>query len=242
MSFLEHMEELRHRLLVALIALGIGFIVSYFFSAQIFDVLLRPLKTGLPQGSSLIFTGVTEAFMTYVKVAFLSGIVISSPVLLYEIWMFVAPGLYEKEKRYALPMVIASCFLFVAGALFGFIIVFPYAFEYLVKGYTTETIKPLPTMAEYFSIIWMLLLGFGLSFELPVVMVLLARLGIATSSMLRTYRRFAILGIAVVAAVITPTTDAFTMLLLMAPLLVLYEVSIVLARFVEKSGPIPPSS
>ncbi len=242
MSFLDHLEELRKRLLVSLAALGVGFIISYIFSDRIFEVLVMPLKKGLPPGSTLIFTGITEAFMVYVKVAFLGGIIISSPVLIYEIWLFVAPGLYAREKRYVLPLVISTCFLFTAGALFGFFFVFPYAFEYLVKGFATESIRPMPTMAEYFSIIWMLLLGFGLSFELPVVIVFLARLGITSSAMLRKLRRYAILVIAVVSAVITPTTDAFTMLLLMGPLIFLYEVSILLARMFEKKKESTPSA
>jgi len=234
MTFLEHLGELRQRLLVCIVALGIGFVISYVFSDKIFNILLAPLKPALPPGSTLIFIGVTEAFMTYVKVAFLSAVILSSPIWIYEIWLFVAPGLYKSEKKYVLPMVISSAFLFAAGALFGYFVVFPYAFQFLVKGYATEAIRPLPTMSEYFSLAWMLLLGFGLCFEMPVIIVLLARIGIVSASTLSKYRRYAILAIAVVAAAITPTPDAFTMLILMAPLLVLYEVSVLLARIFEK--------
>ncbi|RUA00873.1 MAG: twin-arginine translocase subunit TatC, partial [Deltaproteobacteria bacterium] len=147
LPFTAHLEELRSRLIVCFIAIGIGFVASYFFKERIFDILLRPLKAAMGTGDKVIYTGLPEAFFTYLKVSLLSGLMIAVPVILYEFWMFVAPGLYEKEKRLMMPIVLLSSFFFLAGSLFGYFIVFPFGFKFFL-GFSNETIQALPSMRE----------------------------------------------------------------------------------------------
>ena len=149
--FTEHLEELRKRLIVCFIAVGVGFVLSYGFKEKLFQILTRPLIRVMQTGDKLIFTGLPEAFFTYLKVAFLSGIILAAPVIFYEFWMFVAPGLYDKEKRLMVPVVVLSTVFFVGGAFFGYFIVFPYGFKFFL-GFASETIRPLPSMRS----IWVL--------------------------------------------------------------------------------------
>lgn len=228
-----HLEELRSRLIVCLIAVGVGFAVSYFFSAEIFSLLSRPLTAVLPKDSSFIFTGITEAFFTYLKLSFFSGIFLASPVIIYEIWKFVAPGLYEREKRYVLPFVCIATVFFVGGIVFCYFIVLPAAFRFFV-GYNTQYIRMMPSLGEYLSFTCVFLLAFGVVFELPVFLVCLAKLGIITEKHLRSNRKLVIIGAFVVAALLTPTPDAVNQSLMAVPLIVLYELSIIVVRFVAK--------
>src|SRR4030042_4685234 len=167
LPFIGHLEELRKRLVVCFIAIGIGFAVSYGFKEKIFEILTLPLIAAMQEGDNLIFTGISEAFFTYLKVAFLSGIMLAAPVVIYEFWMFVAPGLYKKERRLLLPAVFLSSIFFVGGALFGYFIVFPFGFKFLL-GFASDTVRPLPSMNEYLGFSAKLLLAFGLVFELPL--------------------------------------------------------------------------
>ncbi len=171
-----HLEELRKRLVISLIATGIGFCACYGFSEQIFLLLSAPLIKAMPEGSSFIFTGVTEAFFTYMKLAFFAGIFVASPVIIYQIWAFVAPGLYEKERRSILPFVFLAVVFFIGGTAFAYFIVFPSAFKFFLT-YNTQYVKIMPSIGEYLSFSCIFLLAFGVVFEMPVFIICLARLG-----------------------------------------------------------------
>jgi len=230
--FTGHLEELRRRLIVCFVAVGIGFILSYGFKEKLFQILTRPLIGVMETGDKLIFTGLPEAFFTYLKVAFLSGIILATPIIFYEFWMFVAPGLYDKEKRLMLPIVFLSTLFFLGGSFFGYFIVFPYGFKFFL-GFASEIIRPLPSMREYLSFASKLLLAFGLVFELPLIITFLAKLGIVSVSFLKKNRKYAILLFFVGAAILTPP-DVVTQIMMALPLMVLYEISIVGARIFGK--------
>lgn len=230
--FTGHLEELRRRLIVCFSAVGIGFVLSYGFKEKLFQILTRPLISVMKTGDKLIFTGLPEAFFTYLKVAFLSGIILATPIIFYEFWMFVAPGLYNKEKRLMFPIVFLSTLFFVGGSFFGYFIVFPYGFKFFL-GFASETIQPLPSMREYLSFASKLLLAFGVVFELPLVITFLAKLGMVSVSFLKKNRKYALLLFFVGAAILTPP-DVVTQVMMALPLMVLYEISIVGARIFGK--------
>ena len=233
--FTSHLEELRSRLIKCFIAIGVGFAASYGFKEILFDILVRPLVQVMDQSDHLIFTGLPEAFFTYLKVSLLSGLILGSPVIIYQFWMFVAPGLYAKEKRLMLPIVFLSTIFFVGGAFFGYFIVFPYGFKFFL-GFASETIRPLPSMREYLSFASKLLLAFGLVFELPLIITFLAKLGIVSVSFLKKNRKYAILLFFVCAAILTPP-DVVTQIMMALPLLILYEISIIGAKIFGKKKP-----
>ncbi len=228
LPFTSHLEELRSRLIYCFVAVAVGFVISYFFKEKLFDILVNPLIQVMDEKDNLVYTGLPEAFFTFLKVSFLSGLIIGSPVIIYQFWMFVAPGLYTKEKKLLLPIVFLSTFFFVGGALFGYFIVFPYGFQFFL-GFATETIRPLPSMKEYLSFSSKLLLAFGLVFELPLVLTFMARLGIVSVEFLTKNRKYALLLFFVGAALITPP-DVVTQVMMAIPLMVLYEISIIGAR------------
>jgi sec-independent protein translocase protein TatC len=233
--FTAHLEELRNRLVTCFIAIGIGVVVSYVFKEKLFQILVRPLISVMKAGDTLIFTNLPEAFFTYLKVSFLSGIMLAVPVILYQFWMFTAPGLYHKERRLMLPIVFLSSFFFIGGALFGYFIVFPFGFKFFL-GFATDTIKPLPSMREYLSFSSKLLLAFGLVFELPLVITFLAKLGIVSVDFLKKNRKYALLLFFVGSAILTPP-DVITQIMMALPLMVLYEISILGARLFGKKKP-----
>jgi sec-independent protein translocase protein TatC len=232
-----HLQELRKRLILSFIAVGAGFILCYALAQPIFDILAAPLLKVMPAGGSLVFISVAEAFFTYMKVAFIAGLILASPFILYQIWAFVAPGLYQKEKRYVVPFVLGGSLFFAMGVLFGYFIAIPIGFKFLL-GYATDFIKPMPSMKEYLSFSIKFLLAFGLVFEFPVVLVLLSRIGVIDAKMLARQRKYAILLIFVFAAVMTPP-DIVSQVLMALPLIGLYELSIVLSKiFGKKSKPV----
>jgi len=233
-----HLQELRKRLILSFIAIGVGFFVCYAFKEFLFDILAAPLiDKVMPAGGSLIFTSVSEAFFTYMKVAFIAGLILASPFVLYQIWVFVAPGLYQKEKRYVVPFVLGGSLFFAIGVLFGYYVAIPIGFKFLL-GYATDFIKPMPSMKEYLSFSIKFLLAFGLVFEFPVVLVLLAKIGVIDARMLARQRKYAILLIFVFAAVMTPP-DIISQVLMALPLMGLYELSILLSKlFGKKSAPV----
>jgi len=186
-------------------------------------------------GDTLIFTGLPEAFFTYLKVALLSGIMLAAPVIIYQFWMFVTPGLYKKEKRILIPIVFLSSVFFIGGSLFGYFIVFPWGFKFFL-GFATETIRPLPSMKEYLSFSAKLLLAFGLVFELPLVLTFLARIGIVSVDFLKKNRKYALLLFFAGAAILTPP-DVVTQVMMALPLMVLYEISIIGAKVFGKKKP-----
>jgi sec-independent protein translocase protein TatC len=231
-TFIEHLEELRKRLIISLIAVVIGFVICYIFSKEIFQLLMIPLQKALPPEASMIFTSLPEAFFTYLKVAVLAGIFLASPVVLYQIWLFVAPALYSHEKRYVIPFVILSTLLFIGGAAFGYFIVFPFGFKFFMS-FATDLIKPMPKLKEYLSFCSLLLLTFGMVFELPLFILFLTKLGVVDAKTLSRNRRYVIVAIFTVAAILTPP-DVVTQLMMAAPLLVLYEASIWIAKIFGK--------
>ena len=230
--FTDHLEELRTRLIRSSIAVGIGFVVSYGFKEKIFKILIHPLISVMPANSKMIFTGLPEAFFTYLKVAFLTGLLVASPVVIFEFWMFVSPGLYKKEKTLLIPIIILSSIFFLGGALFGYFIVFPYGFKFFL-GFANENIQALPSMSEYLSFAAKMLLAFGLVFELPLVITFMARLGIVTVDFLKKNRKYAILLFFAVSAILTPP-DVVSQIMMALPLMLLYEVSILGVRIFGK--------
>ncbi len=233
LTLTEHLAELRTRLIRSILAIVAGSCLSYAFIEPIFALLSKPLEEVVPPGTSLIFTSYPEAFFTYLKLALTCGIFIASPFILYEIWAFVAPGLYPHEKKWALPFVVFSSLFFVGGALFGYIVVFPAAFNFLAS-YAGQDLKLLPSVSEYFSLTVKLLLGFGAAFELPIFMVFMALIGVLDAKMLRKNRKYALLIIFILAAILTPTPDVVNQCLLAVPLLVLYEISIFFVALIGK--------
>ncbi|WP_051957849.1 twin-arginine translocase subunit TatC [Desulfobacter vibrioformis] len=234
--FTEHLGELRDRLIHSFIAVGLGFVAAYFFKEQLFDILTAPLVTAMAKSGNakLIYTGLPEAFFTYLKVSLLAGITLATPVLFYEFWMFVSPGLYRDEKKYILPIIILSLIFFIAGASFGYFIVFPYGFQFFL-GFTTETIQAMPSMKEYLSFASKMLLAFGFVFELPLVLTFLSRMGLVTPAFLRKNRKYALLLFFVAAAIITPP-DVVTQIMMAMPLILLYEIGILGTRFFGKNS------
>ncbi|MDR2161919.1 MAG: twin-arginine translocase subunit TatC [Desulfovibrio sp.] len=227
MPLRDHLAELRRRLIrIFLLALA-GFLAAYPFGKEIYDLLLIPLLKVLPISSKLIYTSVPEAFFTYMKTAFLAGLFAASPLIFYQIWAFVAPGLYREEKAFLLPLAAVSAICFLGGGAFCFFLVFPLAFE-LFMSYTTDTVQAMPTLHEYLSFVLHLLVPFGLVFEMPLVSFFLSRLGLISALGMRRIRRYAVLIIFIVAAVLTPP-DVFSQLLMAGPMLLLYEVSILIA-------------
>ena len=239
--FFSHLKELRDRLIVCVIAVGVAFIITYGFKERLFGFLMHPFVQVMPPGSSFIFTNITEAFITYFKIAIVAAIFLGSPVLLYEIWMFVAPGLYEKEKNYVYPFIVFGSLLFVTGALFCYFVVMPVLFRFFV-GYASEFVVPMPSLKEYMSLTLKLLITFGFIFLLPLVAYYLSKAGIINHRLLSSKRRYAILGIFILSAIITPP-EMTSQLLIVLPLIGLYEVSIIIARiFGKKKVPQEESS
>ncbi|MBN2296953.1 MAG: twin-arginine translocase subunit TatC [Deltaproteobacteria bacterium] len=228
----DHLEELRWRLVKCVVAIGAGFAATYAFSDRIFNFLVSPLVKLLPEKSQLIYTSLPEAFFTYLKVSFFSGLILATPVILYQIWKFVMPGLYEKEKRYVLPFVLIATLFFLVGVSFAFYVVFPLGFKFFL-GFSTETISALPSMKEYLGLAMRLLFAFGITFELPVIMFFLAKMGIVNHTLLRSKRKYAILIVFVLAAILTPP-DVISQFLLAIPLIALYEISIWITYVVRK--------
>jgi sec-independent protein translocase protein TatC len=236
MSFLEHLDELRRRLVVALVAVLGGFLVALIFIPQIFAFVMKPLQEILPNGGKLIYTEPTEAFMLQLKVAALAGLVLAAPVVMWQVWLFVAPGLYSREKRFALPFVFFSSLFFVGGAAFSHYVVFPTAWAFLAS-YTTDYMEFMPKVSSTFSLYARMLLAFGLVFQMPTVIFALARMGVVTAGFLARNIKYAILIIFIVAAVITPTSDVVTQAMMAAPMIVLYGISIVVAWLFGKKKP-----
>jgi len=240
MPLTAHLEELRWRLIKSLLAIAVGFIACYNFADFLFALLTRPLLA-LNTGSGaeatavhLIGTGVVEAFFTKLKVSLIAALFLASPVILYQIWQFVAPGLYATEKRYARPFVFFGTFFFCAGAWFCYAMVLPVGYRFFIEQYETISVNPEIRISEYLSFTSRMLLAFGATFELPVITFFLARLGFVTHTVMLSYLRYAILVIFIVAAVLTPGPDVASQLLMAGPLLVLYGLSIGVAYMFAK--------
>jgi sec-independent protein translocase protein TatC len=234
MPLTQHLEELRWRMIRALIAVAIGFALAYMFAEHLFAFLTRPLLEYKGGPVELIGTGLPEAFFTKLKVAFLAGVFLASPVIFYQAWQFVVPGLYESERNLARPFVAFATFFFALGAGFCYVVVFPVAYAFFVEQYQTIGVQPSIRIAEYLSFSSRMLLAFGVTFELPVITFFLARVGLVTHHTMLHYIRYAILVIFIVAAVLTPGPDVASQLLLACPLFLLYGISIGVAYFFAK--------
>lgn len=227
LPFTQHLEELRKRLIICIATVFVGFILSYAFSQQLFEFLAEPAKPFLKDGDSFIYTGLTEGFFTYLKLALFAGIFLACPVIFYQIWCFVAPGLYQHEKKYALPFLVLSTLFFIAGASFCYFVVFPIACKFF-STYANEFIRMNLKLNEYLTFSCKLILAFGIIFELPIFVLFLAKLGIVNAAQLRSNRKFVLVGVFVIAAFLTPP-DVVSQVLMALPLIVLYEISIIVA-------------
>jgi sec-independent protein translocase protein TatC len=234
MSLTAHLDELRTRIIRAFVAVAVGGGLAWIVIERLVAFLLAPLVHLRPDQSLVIGTGVTEAFFTKLKVALIGGVFLSSPVIFYQAWRFVAPGLYQREKRVALPFAIAASIFFVSGAAFCYWLVFPVAFAFFLDEFASIGVAAQIRVSEYLSFASRMLLAFGVTFELPVVTFFLARLGVVTHRTLIAWWRYAIVVIFVVAAVLTPGPDVASQMLMAAPLLVLYALSIGVAFVVAR--------
>lgn len=234
MSLLEHLEELRRRLIYSVLSIVAAFFVAYGFHEKIYGYMQAPIVTALRAhnlDTQLVYLNPVEPFNLYLKIGLLGGVVLASPFVLYQLWLFIAPGLYKSERRYVVPFMLATVALFLAGAYFGYRFVYPGALEFLI-GYGKQ-FKPMVTIGEYTDLFLTVILGLGLIFELPILVFFLALFGIVDSRFLLRNIRYAILIIFIVAAIITPTPDILTMCVFAAPMLVLYFLSIGVAYLVH---------
>jgi sec-independent protein translocase protein TatC len=242
MPLLEHLVELRRRLIYSFIAFIVAFLICYHFSQDIFAFLVRPLADALKdtQNAHMIYTALHEAFFTYLKVGFWAALFVSFPVIASQLWMFVAPGLYRHEKRAFLPFLAATPVLFLMGAALVYYVIFPMAWHFFLSFQTPAVgdgslpIEVAPKVDQYLSLSMQLIFAFGLGFELPVLLMLLVRVGIVSSAGLARNRRYAIVGAFVAAAVLTPP-DVLSQFSLAIPLIILYEISVIGGRMIEKS-------
>jgi len=232
-TLISHLLELRDRLLRALIAVAIAFVPLVFFSNDLFTLVARPLIEKLPEGTSLIATSVVAPFMTPLKLALIAALFLAMPYVLYQIWAFVAPGLYRHEKRFALPLFASSVVLFYVGVAFAYFIVFPLVFAFLTTT-TPEGVRMMTDMSSYLDFTLLLFFAFGIAFEVPVATVLLAATGLVKVESLKKNRGYVLLGIFVVAAFLTPP-DAISQSFMAVPMYILYELGILLAQYMLKS-------
>ncbi len=233
MSFLEHLDELRHRIVVSLVAVLVGCLVSFAFIGRIFEFVMKPLAGMLPQGSKLVWTEPTEAFVLYLKVALLAGIIAAAPVILWQVWLFVAPGLYAREKKLAIPFIVLGTVGFVVGAGFSHYLLFPVTWRFLAS-FANEYMQPMLKIESVFSLYAKMMLGIGIVFQMPTVVYFLARIGVVTARFLIRQFKYAVLGIFIVAALITPTGDPLTQTLFAGPMIGLYVISIGIAWIFQK--------
>jgi sec-independent protein translocase protein TatC len=228
MSFLEHLDELRKRIIWSVASLGIGFLVAIFFVNEIFAFVMRPMQQMLPAGQTLIYTDPSEAFFLQIKIALIAGLIIGSPLISGQIWLFIAPGLYAHEKRYAIPFVVMSTFFFVVGAAFSHYIVFPIVWRFFV-GFTNEFLTFTPRVEPAFSMYLRLILALGITFQLPTVVLFLARMGMITPRFMIRNFKYAVLLIILASAVLSPDGGGVGMVAMGGPVIVLYIFSIGLA-------------
>lgn len=251
MSLIEHLSELRKRILVCLIALIIAFIFTFSYSEYIFKLLLFPLnytpqfsiKEGIVfipdqklQNTKLVFLGPAEAFWMNMKIALVSGFILTIPIIFYQLWRFISPGLYSNEKKYVLPFVLTATGLFLAGVAFCYFIVLPFAMGFLLNYKVGDFLMPMLSVGLYIDFLLKFLLAFGLVFELPILIVITTRMGLITPQTFKKYRRLAVVLAFVVAAIITPTPDAFNQTLMAVPMIILYEVGIWVSILLNKKG------
>ena len=234
MGFLEHLEELRRRIIYSLIAVAVGFFASWSYAERIYEVMQRPIILALQKNGiteKLVYLNPTEPFNLYLKVGLMAGLFVASPFVLYQVWLFISPGLYRNEKRYILPFMFSTVGLFLAGGYFGYKLVLPQALVFLI-GYGKE-FQPMITLGEYSGLFLTIIIGLGAIFEMPILVFFLALMGIVTAGWMWRNLRYSILVIFVIAAILTPTTDILNMCIFAAPMVALYIVSIGVAWIVH---------
>src|SRR2546423_11913628 len=234
MSFLDHLEELRRRLIYSIIGAAVGFFVCWGYAENIFALMQKPImealhRHGMPE--KLVYLNPTEPFNLYLKIGFMAGIFVASPFILYQLWMFVSPGLYRNEKRYVVPFMVSTIALFTSGGYFGYKVVYPAALNFLINF--GKQFQPMITIGEYTSLFLSIILGMGLIFEMPILVFFLSLMGIISAGFMLKNFRYSILVIFIIAAIVTPTTDILNMCIFAAPMIALYAVSIGVAWLVH---------
>jgi sec-independent protein translocase protein TatC len=234
MSLLEHLEELRKRIILSIVGVGVGFLVCWHYAEIIYSYVQQPVTAALEANklpTKLVFLNPTEPFELFIKTGIVAGIFLASPFVLYQVWMFISPGLYRHEKRYVFPFMFSTVLLFLAGGLFGYKMVFPAALTFLIEQ--GKQFQPMITVSEYTDLFMAVILGLGVVFELPIIIFFLALFGIVDAGFLWRNFRYAILIIFFLAAILTPTTDILNMCIFAAPMVVLYFLSIGIAWLVH---------
>jgi sec-independent protein translocase protein TatC len=234
MGFLEHLEELRRRIIYSLIAVAVGFFACWGYAEKIYGIMQQPIMEALQRNGlsqKLVYLNPTEPFNMYLKIAFLAGLFVTSPFVLYQVWAFIAPGLYRNEKRYVTPFMFSTVTLFIAGGYFGYKLVYPQALEFLI-GYGKQ-FQPMITIGEYTDLFLVIIIGMGVIFELPILVFFLSLMGIITAGWMWRNLRYSILVIFIIAAILTPTTDILNMCIFAAPMVALYVLSIGIAWMVH---------
>jgi sec-independent protein translocase protein TatC len=231
LPFMAHLFELRRRLTIAASSWLVAFVVCYYFSEPLFLFISQPLRAVLPAGSKVVFLSPVEPLFTYMKIAAVAAVLVALPVILWQIWGFIAPGLYKQEKRFALPFVASAYCSFMAGAYLGFTWIFPLVFNVLMSmGLAGGEVTAMISMGEYFSIAWKLLLAFGAIFETPIVILIFARMGVVDAPWLAAKRKYFVIIAFIIAGIATPGPDVFSQSALAIPFILLFEVGIILAR------------
>jgi sec-independent protein translocase protein TatC len=228
MSFLEHLDELRKRIVRSCLAIAFGVLATFYWIQQIFDFILAPTRKALPPGVKLIYTEPGEAFSLYITIALIAGVVVAAPFIMYQVWMFIAPGLYSNEKRMAIPFVLFTTIGFVLGASFNHFIAFPFMMAFFAS-FNTPDLAFMPKLEDVFGLYTKMLIGMGIVFQMPTVVFFLAKMKLVTARFLIAQFKYAFLIIFIVAAVITPTGDMMTQTIFAAPMIGLYMLSIVIA-------------
>jgi len=234
MSFLDHLEELRRRIIYSIIAVAVGFFLCWGYAERIYEIMQRPIMEALRRNGlaeKLVYLNPTEPFNLYLKVGLLAGLFVASPFVLYQVWLFISPGLYRNEKRYLTPFMFSTVGLFLAGGYFGYKLVYPQALEFLI-GYGKQ-FTPMITIGEYTDLFLTIIIGMGVIFELPILVFFLSLMGIVTAGWMWRNLRYSILVIFIIAAILTPTTDILNMCIFAAPMVALYVVSIAIAWMVH---------
>lgn len=234
-TFIAHLIELRDRMLRAIVAVVVVFVVLMPWAGDIYDILARPMMQTLPEGTHMIATGVVTPFFVPVKVTMMVAFVLALPVVLYQAWGFIAPGLYSHERRLAMPLVLGSTLLFIIGMAFCYFFVFGMVFKFIAE-FAPKSIVPAPDIEQYLSFVMSMFLAFGITFEVPVAVILLVKAGVVDIAKLKEMRPYVIVGAFVIAAIVTPP-DVISQFMLAVPMCLLYELGILLARMISKPSP-----
>jgi sec-independent protein translocase protein TatC len=238
MSFLEHLDELRTRLTYALISLAVGVVVAFIFIDSIYEFVMRPMQQMLPPGDTLIFTDAPEAFMLYIRIAIIAGLIIAAPLILWQVWLFIAPALYAKERRFAIPFVALASVGCVSGAAFAHYVVFPLMWRFF-SGFQNDFVTFMPRVETAFGLYIKMVVGMALVFQMPSVVFFLAKMGVVTARWMIRYFKYAVLAIFVVAALVTPSADMASQVIVAVPMIGLYVISIGIAwAFGKKKRPL----